>query len=78
MAEPVLAALRPHAITKGLVFLGGITGRIHNYGGQLRIVIRLAMQQEQTRLCRDRNTDLVRQLEAASTLEVFLREEDLH
>ena len=77
VAEAVLAALFPDAAADVALLVRGVSRRIDDDGNQLRVVIRLAMQQQQARLPRDGDADLVGQLEPADSLEVLLRQKYL-
>src|SRR6185436_10279179 len=77
VSEAMLATFLPNAAADVALFVGDVFGWINENRRQLRVVIGLAMQQQQARLSRDGNTDLVGEHEPAASLEMFFRQKVL-
>ncbi len=76
LAEPYIMTFEHHA-ADGVVGLPRHIGpRVDQDRRQSGVVVGLAMQQEQTRLGRDRHADLIGDLQPAAALEPLLRQED--
>jgi hypothetical protein len=75
--KQVLATLLPNATAHMTLFVHRVPTRINEDRAQTRIVVGLAMEQEQARLRGDRHPNLVVEIEPSTPLEVLLREEDL-
>ena len=78
VTEATVFALLPDVVAEVAVLVRDVSRWINENGCQLRVVIRLAMQQKKARLRGDSDTDLVGEFKSTATFEVFFREEDLH
>src|SRR5436190_14378781 len=74
----MLFARFPDRPLKMPLSMGNVGRWINKDGAQLRVIVRLSMEKEKTRLASNRETDLVRQLESAATLKLLLSQEDLN
>src|SRR6266513_2266354 len=72
VAESIVVAFLPDAAADVSFLACGVTRRIDKDRNEIGIVIRLAMQQEQTRLAGYGDANLVRQLQPAAALEALL------
>jgi len=77
VAEAVLGSFFPDTAADVTLAILGVAGRIDENLRQLRVVIGVAMQQEQASLSGDGDADLISQLQPAAAFEVFLGKEDL-
>ena len=78
MTKPVLVALLPDIGGEVPRFVSNVARWVNKNRSQLRIIVRLAMQKEKTRLSCDRNPDLVGQFETAASFKMLFGEEDLN
>jgi hypothetical protein len=78
VAEAVFAALFPNASADVAIFVRRVARRIHDDRDQLRVILRLAMEQEHARLASNRDTNLFSHLESTGALEMLFRHEHLH
>ena len=59
-------------------FIGSITSRVNEDRRQLRIVVGLSVKQQQARLRRDGDANLIRQFQPTTSFEMFFREKYLY
>src|SRR5205823_2092263 len=78
VSETTFAAFLPDAAADVPLFVSDVTRRINENGDQLRVVIGIAMEQQQARLAGHSDADFVGDGESAGALEDFLRQEYLH
>ena len=78
MPQHVFAALFPKIPSDITIAGHGVTRWVNQNRSKLRVVVRFAMEQEETRLCGDGNANLIGELEAPAALKVLFRQEHLN
>jgi len=73
-----LPTLLPYVASKVPRLVRCVAGRINQNRNQLRVIVGLAVQEEEARLCCDCDTDFVGKFKAAATFEVLFGQKDLN
>src|SRR6266568_9675590 len=78
LAKTTHGSLFPNMLTNLVVFLHHVCQWINKNRQETGEIVRLAMQQQKTRLRSNRDADLIRDLETATSFEPFFRKEYLN
>jgi hypothetical protein len=77
VSETVLRTLLPDSTADVPLFLRSVSTRVNDDSRELGIVVCVTMEKQQTRLRRDRDANLISEVETAGALKMFLGEKYL-